>query len=342
MLRFISVFIENIISTLWGFISVVHQVGGALALLLKWLGFALVELSAAASNFCIVLYEDLKNFVDDINVNYVQALKVFHHRLTNVFNDVISFIEFVTEYSMGSFYATKAAVNWFCVQWFDLTTSAATAVRTACILIGSSTWMLIMFIPNLIILFVTYILHALTYLWQSIVMLALSVISSALGATAATADYFRAFPMKSLFGLAIFGLLVKYRYTLFAAVCTVGQGLTMITMYVVYQFINYAQVVLSGLRRAGSSVADALRLRSQMRYSSASSDENHENQDECERINGEINDRCVICRDRRKTVLLMPCRHLCLCRICATHLGNYRTVCPLCRKTYFNTIQIYT
>tara|TARA_B110000971_G_C19948614_1_gene472234 strand:+ start:309 stop:830 length:522 start_codon:yes stop_codon:yes gene_type:complete len=37
---------------------------------------------------------------------------------------------------------------------------------------------------------------------------------------------------------------------------------------------------------------------------------------------------CVVCVDNPKTVLLMPCKHLCACDSCADMLEE----CPLCRK----------
>ncbi|CAN0251080.1 unnamed protein product [Phaeothamnion confervicola] len=48
---------------------------------------------------------------------------------------------------------------------------------------------------------------------------------------------------------------------------------------------------------------------------------------------------CCICRDRAKSVLLLPCRHLCLCRQCAQHdtLG----ACPICRVTVMDRIAVY-
>lgn len=36
---------------------------------------------------------------------------------------------------------------------------------------------------------------------------------------------------------------------------------------------------------------------------------------------------CVVCSEQEKTVLLMPCRHLCTCQSCAEQL----TTCPICR-----------
>lgn len=50
---------------------------------------------------------------------------------------------------------------------------------------------------------------------------------------------------------------------------------------------------------------------------------------------------CVVCQDRSKSVLVLPCRHMCLCLECANRIARSRTrehrKCPLCR-TRINTI----
>ena len=48
---------------------------------------------------------------------------------------------------------------------------------------------------------------------------------------------------------------------------------------------------------------------------------------------------CVICEEQKKTVLLLPCRHLCLCRSCS-NLPNLMD-CPMCRSKIADKMEVF-
>lgn len=58
---------------------------------------------------------------------------------------------------------------------------------------------------------------------------------------------------------------------------------------------------------------------------------------------GTAPDCCVICVTAKRNVVLIPCRHLCVCADCSAHMQGMRTqVCPLCRLPIDSYIHVYT
>jgi len=59
---------------------------------------------------------------------------------------------------------------------------------------------------------------------------------------------------------------------------------------------------------------------------------------------------CVICQVNHKSVLLLPCKHLCLCPTCCDSILGYRAAggllgqkrCPLCRAPVTSTLAVFT
>ena len=49
---------------------------------------------------------------------------------------------------------------------------------------------------------------------------------------------------------------------------------------------------------------------------------------------------CVICRENPKKVLIMPCRHLCVCKDCGNHIELTR--CPLCREAIAERLTVFS
>ena len=55
---------------------------------------------------------------------------------------------------------------------------------------------------------------------------------------------------------------------------------------------------------------------------------------------------CCVCLDGAKTVLLLPCRHLCVCENCSTAMDSQRRkllrICPICRVTVEEMMKVFS
>jgi hypothetical protein len=52
---------------------------------------------------------------------------------------------------------------------------------------------------------------------------------------------------------------------------------------------------------------------------------------------------CVICWNDKKTIVLLPCRHLCVCVSCSKKLWNntQNETCPICRNNVESLIEVF-
>jgi len=52
---------------------------------------------------------------------------------------------------------------------------------------------------------------------------------------------------------------------------------------------------------------------------------------------------CVICWNDKKTIVLLPCRHLCVCVSCSKKLWNntQHETCPICRNDVENLLEVF-
>lgn len=50
---------------------------------------------------------------------------------------------------------------------------------------------------------------------------------------------------------------------------------------------------------------------------------------------------CVVCQDEPKCIILLPCRHLCLCSACSIAITRRRGGCPVCRQHVRETMKVF-
>lgn len=51
---------------------------------------------------------------------------------------------------------------------------------------------------------------------------------------------------------------------------------------------------------------------------------------------------CIICFDRPRSIIIHPCRHMCICEECSSNWYTNLQRCPLCRQTIYDVYSVYT
>ena len=99
-------------------------------------------------------------------------------------------------------------------------------------------------------------------------------------------------------------------------------------------------VDINGLQRAASILELTLaRVRETKEKKVREKEREEEIQRKKQLREGEMNSLCCICRDSPKSVLLLPCRHLCVCENCCSHYPMDK--CPVCRSTVSQQLKVY-
>lgn len=57
---------------------------------------------------------------------------------------------------------------------------------------------------------------------------------------------------------------------------------------------------------------------------------------------GESSEECIVCLDRKRSHVAVPCGHLCLCAQCASELEKRSMKCPYCMKQVTLFARVYT
>ncbi len=63
-----------------------------------------------------------------------------------------------------------------------------------------------------------------------------------------------------------------------------------------------------------------------------------------ERKTIDLTDRitCIVCQERERDLVILPCKHLCLCHTCADKIcASKDKTCPVCRQKISDTVEFY-
>lgn len=334
MLAAISSFIETIVSLFVKIFAAGYILGKLIIHIATALGNVLAALASTISSYAVTFYEDVKIFMFDIEYQYGHIIKMLNNGLNNSIGDlsklilaIISSIKWISE-------QTKTETLKLLNGSLNVLVYSATSLRDWILLIGNSAWMLVMCIPNLILAFAKILMRWVTSIWNGIVETTALAASTIKYCTNAFVSFVTSVPLQSLGGLIAIYFIIKYRYYVHLLLRLIWHECARIGISFGRQIFIGFRWLLQFATPIGNYIPNIWRLNSiHDDYVNPPATGSNKTADNFQ--------FCVICQDQLKSVVLLPCRHLCLCLDCYKQLRRYRRECPMCRQPYEHSIQVY-
>lgn len=270
-----------------------------------------MEIQATFITILKILLEDFYVFVSDISNGASNILCALTSGLMSVVNSIVTIVEALKTFLSVLLQACSIISNSIINGLYKIITGIvyiSTNLKHFVTLVGSGIWFLITLLPLLIVSSFTL----LTYYVGSVLQELINLISTS-GKITKTFfgdlyNFVTDVPLESMAGL-LAGACITY-------------------IIVKFQLFLYNQI---------ASVIESWRL-SWLRYRRRSIPQPEEeimtNLEKDERV-------CVICQERNKCILILPCRHLCVCTVCNLKLRRYNATCPICRGTVQKTMKVF-
>lgn len=334
MLATIASILETIVSIFVNIFAAGYILGKLIIHISTTIGNVVAALASTISSYAVTFYEDVKIFMFDIEYQYGHIIKMLNNGMNNSIGDlskltlaIISSIEWIGV-------QTKSEIFKLFNGSLNLLIYSANGLRNWIVLIGNSAWMLVMCIPNLILAFVAILMKYICLIWNGIIDSTALIVTTIVDCISVTASFVTSVPLQSLCGLISIYFIIKYRYHVYHLLRWIWRKCARITISIGRQILIGLGWLFHFLAPIGKYMPKIWRLNSIhndcVNPSATSPNKTIDS-----------GNFCVICQDKLKTVVLLPCRHLCLCLDCYRQLRRYRRECPMCRQPYEHSIQVY-
>ncbi|XP_066250134.1 uncharacterized protein [Euwallacea similis] len=255
----------------------------------------------------LTLYDSASIFLQDNWQFMQQSIHFIVSTLDTTFNSLISIIGNIATFLQASLKLFLLICNDLIAALSFIANSIYGIIfvmRKVVILFGSAVWFLITFIPVTIYHSCIFFSTLVTQFYQEIPQIFLMGRKGITTFINKIIDFVWDIPIKSLAGLTIATILI-------------------------YIFSQYP-VAITSYCREKLQLIGSLCWRKKPQVKDQTADESPETDKDC-----------VICQERVKCILLLPCKHVCLCEECSEEMRDYKDECPICRSYIMDAMKIY-
>lgn len=325
MIAYLAKFINFLVSVTQNIINFASSTGKVIVVIIT---IVLSVIDNTARNILLffqIVYEDnITIFTDDLPNLANHLNEAIYYQCSNL-NNIISTFSNETICQVNTLISNIKSS--FSTTFFVIGEVLSILKRTV-VFFGDTLWLVLTFVPVQLPFLIKLVL---IYIKDIIVVYAVDGYMALLRITNFLSDV----PLQSFLGIVtamiIVRLCVDFRENIHSQIISIYWTLIRKTTYLYYMIYNYF---------TNSEVRMITRLIGGVQQVIPRNEEVHLVNDDDDPANS-ADALCVICQERQKCVLTLPCRHVCLCNECCMRLYGYQRTCPICRTFIYHSVTVY-
>lgn len=280
--------------------------------------------------FVSALSESFSFFSEDIS-HALQQVAGFLSLIINEFQQLTSVIFYLTEEVLNCFVFIHTFFNDAIQNLLNLMTQGAVHLKIVLVLLGSGVWFVVTFIPIFVYNFGVMLTECIYDMFQRTGAFILKKIINCKLSLRDFYDFVTDVPLESLIGLivtvSLLYIFTQFYMTIFTCIY---QQFSHLSFKLGRLFNHIRQIRIPSINFSHNRIRRFPQVRRSL-SSPLPQNKNLSNDDRC----------CVICQERLKCILLLPCRHVCMCSECNVRFQMYDNSCPICRNHIDDTMRIF-
>lgn len=325
MIAYLAKFINFLVSVTQNIINFASSTGKVIVVIITIVLSVIYNTARNILLFFQIVYEDnITIFTDDLPNLANHLYEAIYYQCSNL-NNIISTFSNETICQVNTLISNIKSS--FSTTFFVIGEVLSILKRTV-VFFGDTLWLVLTFVPVQLPFLIKLVL---IYIKDIIVVYAVDGYMALLRITNFLSDV----PLQSFLGIVtamiIVRLCVDFRENIHSQIISIYWTLIRKTTYLYYMIYNYF---------TNSEVRMITRLIGGVQQVIPRNEEVHLVNDDDDPANS-ADALCVICQERQKCVLTLPCRHVCLCTECCMRLYGYQRTCPICRTFIYHSVTVY-
>lgn len=289
-----------------------------------WISSLIINSLRSIITFFEIVYEDnVAIFTEEIPASVYGVVDTFVNQINRIQDGVVNIVnEIYLEFN-----ELLSTANWVTRTVAIMISEVLVLLKSAVIFIGDTVWLIVTFVP-------IYLPQLLRAVFKYIGLIIGSFVVDAYMTLLKFTNWLTEVPLQSFMGITsaiiIVRLSVHFREAIINHMTMLYWSLIRNVLYLYYLLFNYftnSEVGLIAQMAVGQDIG--------------SSDITYYDSSNVDDLANGADSLCVICQERQKCVLTLPCRHVCLCTDCCRRLYGYQRTCPICRTFIYHTVTVY-